>query len=252
MSKDSFVLYDDQYECFKLLPIEQRGLLIMAIFEFRLQGKTVQPLSEAAYMAYHIITGQINRDNKKYIDTCQRRKLYGSLGGKQKVANAILSKQKVANVADTDTDTDTDVEKEIYKEKETSKKTKNDGQSEEKRPSVIEQRFNQFWSAYPKKVGKMYAFNCFSKLKPTAELTQKMVDAIAEQKKSVKWTKNKGEFIPNPSTWLNQGRWEDELSPASDAESNASNSEQIIPKYSNFDADEAFLRAVERSYGKKD
>jgi len=29
-------------------------------------------------------------------------------------------------------------------------------------------------------------------------------------KKSNEWTENKGQFIPYPSTWLNQHRWEDE------------------------------------------
>ena len=122
----------------------------------------------------------------------------------------------------------------------------------EEKITHLDERFNSFWSAYPKKVGKAYAKQCFDRLKPTAELTQKMLDAIKEQKESVEWRKDNGQYIPNPSTWLNQGRWEDELSPASDAESNAPTSESVIPKYSNFDAEEAFQRAVERTYGKKD
>ena len=39
----------------------------------------------------------------------------------------------------------------------------------------------------------------------TDELT-----AIAAQRESQAWTKDAGQFIPNPSTWLNQGRWQDE------------------------------------------
>ena len=72
--KNSFVLHDDQYECFKLLPIDQRGYLITAIFEHRLNGTTTQPLSEAAYMAYHLITSQLNRDTDKYEKICERRR----------------------------------------------------------------------------------------------------------------------------------------------------------------------------------
>ena len=38
-----------------------------------------------------------------------------------------------------------------------------------------------------------------------------MMDAISAQKRSRQWTENNGQYIPNPATWLNQRRWEDEL-----------------------------------------
>ena len=68
--------------------------------------------------------------------------------------------------------------------------------------------FEEFWSAYPKKVGKKEACKAFKKVKePLAVL----LDAIKEQKLSEQWSKDSGRFIPNPATWLNQGRWEDHL-----------------------------------------
>ena len=72
------------------------------------------------------------------------------------------------------------------------------------------ERFARFWSAYPKKVGKGAAEKAFQKIKPSESLLQKMLDAIAIQRTTDQWTKDKGRFIPNPSTWLNQSRWEDE------------------------------------------
>ena len=68
--------------------------------------------------------------------------------------------------------------------------------------------FNQFWSAYPKKVGKKEACKAFKKVKEPLSV---LLDAIKEQKLSEQWTKENGRFIPNPATWLNQGRWEDHL-----------------------------------------
>ena len=79
-------------------------------------------------------------------------------------------------------------------------------------PSSVDDRFDTFWQAYPKKVGKAYAKKCFDKLKPSAELTERMIKAIEEQKRSLEWKRDNGQYIPNPSTWLNQGRWDDELS----------------------------------------
>lgn len=38
-----------------------------------------------------------------------------------------------------------------------------------------------------------------------------LVTAVERQKCSDQWTQNNGQFIPHPATWLNQGRWDDEL-----------------------------------------
>ncbi len=70
--------------------------------------------------------------------------------------------------------------------------------------------FDEFWSAYPKKVGKDDARKAFMRRKPDDELLASMLTAIAAQRESQAWTKDAGQFIPNPSTWLNQGRWQDE------------------------------------------
>jgi hypothetical protein len=76
---------------------------------------------------------------------------------------------------------------------------------------VMDKRFEEFWSVYPKKVGKGAAKTAFMKIKPSQELTDKMVEAVRVASKSIQWQKEKGQFIPNPSTWLNQGRWEDNM-----------------------------------------
>ena len=94
------------------------------------------------------------------------------------------------------------------------------GEEEKERETVknlIIERFDRFWSVYPKKVGKGEARKAFVKLKPSEELTERMIKAVAEAKKSDMWTRNNGQYIPNPSTWLNQERWEDELTVAPEA-----------------------------------
>lgn len=69
--------------------------------------------------------------------------------------------------------------------------------------------FDQFWKAYPKKVGKDAAQKAFDKRKPSAQMLETMVKAIDEQKSHDQWVKDGGQYIPNPATWLNQGRWMD-------------------------------------------
>ena len=68
--------------------------------------------------------------------------------------------------------------------------------------------FDRFWKAYPKKVGKAQAKKCFAKVKVPVDT---LIAAVEKQKNSQQWRKDNGQYIPNPSTWLNQGRWDDEL-----------------------------------------
>lgn len=79
-----------------------------------------------------------------------------------------------------------------------------------------ERRFDEFWALYPKKVGKGAARKTWAKIKPDAELHQKILAAVQEAIGSEQWKKEHGQFIPNPATWLNQSRWEDELTKGED------------------------------------
>jgi len=80
----------------------------------------------------------------------------------------------------------------------------------ESAPSALDVRFSEFWSAYPKRIGKGAALKAWKKLKPSTDLCARITAAIATQRQSDQWRKGDGQFIPNPATWLNQGRWDDE------------------------------------------
>jgi hypothetical protein len=69
--------------------------------------------------------------------------------------------------------------------------------------------FEQFWKKYPRKVAKKTAMQAFAKLPPDEqELALDVVDNYVEYWK-IKETAT--EYIPHPATWLNQGRYYDEL-----------------------------------------
>jgi uncharacterized protein YdaU (DUF1376 family) len=70
--------------------------------------------------------------------------------------------------------------------------------------------FERFWSAYPRKVAKDAAAKAFAKRKVDDALLAVMLSALARQRESEQWRKNRGQFIPHPATWLNEGRWLDE------------------------------------------
>lgn len=74
-----------------------------------------------------------------------------------------------------------------------------------------EERFDRFWAAYPRRVAKGAARKAFAKLNPDDELLDRMLTAIATQRVSPDWRCNNGQYIPHPSTWINQERWDDEV-----------------------------------------
>lgn len=78
----------------------------------------------------------------------------------------------------------------------------------------MEARFTRFWTAYPKHSAKQNALKAFQKLKPDDDLLDTMIAAIEKQRTSPQWTRDGGQYIPMPSTWINGRRWEDEVTVA--------------------------------------
>lgn len=72
------------------------------------------------------------------------------------------------------------------------------------RESNVKTPFDEFWEKYPKRVGKAEARRAWERRKPPLP---KCLETLAWQVKSSQWQAG---YIPNPATWINQGRWEDE------------------------------------------
>ena len=49
------------------------------------------------------------------------------------------------------------------------------------------------------------------KLKPDPDLIRKIKESVELHKKTFNWQKDKGQYIPHPATFLNGGRWKDEV-----------------------------------------
>lgn len=72
----------------------------------------------------------------------------------------------------------------------------------------IELHFDRFYQMYPRKVGKGAAKKAFF-LALKKSSAQKIIDAALEYNRACAGKDKK--FIPHPSTWLNQERWDDEV-----------------------------------------
>ena len=118
-NQKGFVLYYDYRDHLALLSDEERGKLLMALFDYSESGKEPE-LNGAPLMAYSFIRAQMERDAAKYAKTVQKRSEAGKQGGRPpkasesnenqneaKKANAFSEKQTEAKKADTVTDTNT-------------------------------------------------------------------------------------------------------------------------------------------------
>ncbi len=84
--------------------------------------------------------------------------------------------------------------------------------------------FNAFWDAYPKKRGKGNAVKAWNNVVTGKEVIYEIMEALESARKCKDWSRDKGQFIPYPATWLNGRRWQDDYS---DAESDGSKVEDI-------------------------
>lgn len=104
------------------------------------------------------------------------------------------------------TETETETETETYIKTDNKKRTRTREENKE-----IVDRFTRFWTAYPRKTAKEAALKAFAKLKPDETLLQTMLEALDRWKASDQWTRDGGQFVPHPATWINGKRWEDEV-----------------------------------------
>lgn len=70
-----------------------------------------------------------------------------------------------------------------------------------------ESEFSQFWQAYPKRTGRGLAEQAWAKMRPPLP---EVLAALEWQRNQPDWLKELGQFIPMPSTYLNQKRWLDQ------------------------------------------
>jgi len=101
--KDSFILFQSYQEIFDALDDAQAGKLIKGIFAYSKNGDV--NLDASLSIIFIPIRQQLDRNAEKYRNTVIQRRLAGSKGGKQRVANqanATFTKQNQANQADND------------------------------------------------------------------------------------------------------------------------------------------------------
>lgn len=177
--------YYDWIEQTAALEDDEKGRLFVAILEYARSGEIPDTLGRESLL-FPVFKAVVDRDAQKSGALAQN----GAAGGRASKAN--VSKCKPTNNI-------------RHKTEDIEHKTEDD--IPPKSPSTGD-AFERFWSVYPRKIGKQSAKRAFERVKVPLET---LVTAVERQKCSDQWTQNNGQFIPHPATWLNQGRWDDEL-----------------------------------------
>ena len=146
------------------------------------------------------IHSRCNAEIAEYHAKADLARANGKLGGRPKKTDPVIS----GNREETQTVPETKPNQEP--------RTKN--QSSSSAAPLDVDRFAEFWTAYPRKVAKPEALKAWIKIKPDDETFAAIMAGLAAAKTSRDWTKDDGQFIPHPTTWLNQRRWEDQLEAA--------------------------------------
>ncbi len=79
--KSSFILYFGYKKHLALLSDEERGKLLMAVFDFAENGQAPK-LTGATAMAFSFIQDQMERDANRYAAVCERNRKNGAKGGR--------------------------------------------------------------------------------------------------------------------------------------------------------------------------
>ena len=100
--KNSLVIYYDILEQLKDFSDEQFGCLLRAVINYDRTGELPTLTNELSF-AFKFMKPVLDKNKEKYEELCEKRRVSGAKGGKQKVANATKcyqEQQELASVAD--------------------------------------------------------------------------------------------------------------------------------------------------------
>jgi hypothetical protein len=112
-----------------------------------------------------------------------------------------------------DGSTEIEIEIEIEKRRDNTlliEKAETVDSPKQSRGVVVNDVFDTFWKAYPRKVNKPGALKAW-KNKKLNDSIDIILAGLERWKASRQWVKDGGQFIPHPATWINQERWNDDV-----------------------------------------
>ena len=189
--RGTITLLTEAWEDWQTLTLEKRGVLITAIMLYQ-RGEDLPQMDAETMAVFRPIRRGLDAEYEKHLRHIETQRANGRKGGRpKKAATSPAEAKKPVRVEIPD---------------DTPKKPA------ERLVAVVDDGFEAFWKEYPKKVGKGDARKSWGKIKPGKALQETMLKTLRAARESDQWKADGGKYIPNPSTWLNQERWTDDVS----------------------------------------
>lgn len=224
---NGFLIFHDWKTLFTHTPAEDCKRILLAMFEYSQSGAEPPQFEGIAEITASVIFPAMKRYRKRVES--------GRKGG---LASA--KKATVEGTAEGTTEYTTEYTAEYTTEYTTDNKTIQDKTNQDQDKTHTPSPFGEFWEAYPKKVRRRGAESEWEKLSPDGELTGIILSAVERQKQTALWQREGGRYIPDPSNWLRDRRWEDELSASAPKDEGSFATDQFV---------EAALRRTLESHG---
>ena len=213
MERKSFVFYASWLDAVENLPKEMQGDALLAIVRYGARGEEAADMKPVAKAMLMMVKAQIDANNARYEAGCKG----GAPRGNQNARKQPKNNQKQP------TDNQKTTENNLMINDRCNMFSKEKGRltpSEKEAASKLD-GFEEFWKTYPgrRKVAKHL---CREKWKThkLEDIAPRIVAAVRRLAASPDWTKDDGQFVPMPATFLNQRRWEDAPTEESDFSEN--------------------------------
>lgn len=196
-------VYFDFEDRTEMLNETEQGRLLLTMLRYA-EGKTLPELKGNERFLFPVFKAEIDREAAVYATKCEN----GAHGGRP-------SKPKKTENNRMKPD-ETEDNRPLKNKNKNKNKTE---EQEQEQDSISPPRlravsdapagFDEFWMIYPKKVAKQDAMKAWKALKPNEALRAGIIADITKRLDG-EWSGKELRYIPNPTTYLHQRRWEDE------------------------------------------
>jgi hypothetical protein len=205
MKKDTFVYYRSFWDAIQPRPDNERLALYDAIFLYAFDGKQSE-LQGVEHSIFTLIKPQIDANHRKWEN--------GHKGGRpnsnkavlkesERFSNEITTGFKNENLMNNEEGVMDNEEREMSNEKREMKNEEYNNENVNPQLKKTSKEFEQFWDLYPRKVAKFDAEEIFRRL--DSEEQSAAINNISRL-----YSKTPSQFVPNPTKYLSESRWEDE------------------------------------------
>jgi hypothetical protein len=185
-------------EAMRKLSDAEVGRLFRGLLYYSMTEEHPDNLQGREELLFDVFSQNIDREIQKYNERCKTNKIIAT--------NRNQSLRIVTNRDDSHQEKEKDKDKEKDKEKD-----KDNIHTPSRAASELQPGFVEFWKTYPNKVKKSNAIAAWKsgKCEPIAD----RIIADVKERCLTEWKDQDIHFIPHPTTYLHQRRWEDETPP---------------------------------------